>query len=158
MKRSNKKALEFPKVRIMKEEKPTYTFENPNPNWEELGRQWIEYALEYWNPREPCDIKVAYIPHSPLKIKQAMKTGSSIVNDVLPTRWNLEKKPDSANFYMYAWIEGGTNLFRLNAKFKPQDNLRVGSKKNVDLSPERDKEAILNLLKVAEKIYAPPRL
>jgi hypothetical protein len=58
---------------------------------------------------------------------------------------------------MYAWIDGGTNLFRLNAKFKPQNNLRVGSKKNVDLSPERDKEAILNILKVAEKIYEPPR-
>lgn len=136
----------FPKVRIMKEEKPTYSFEKPNPKWKELGLKWIEYALKYWSQGEVYD--VAYIPHIPLEIRQG-----SIVHNILPTKWNIEEIPNAANFYM----GGGNNLFRLNARFKSPNHPFVGSKKNVDLSPEHDKEAILKLLMIAEKIYEPPR-
>ena len=73
------------------------------------------------------------------------------IHDVLPTYWDLEKLPGASNFCM----GGGNNLFRLNAKYKSTLNPFVGSKKNVDLSPIEDKQAILDLMKIAEKIYLP---
>jgi len=32
-------------VRIMKMEGNTYSMENPNPDWEKWGEQWIQVAL-----------------------------------------------------------------------------------------------------------------
>lgn len=135
----------FPKVRVMKTQKATYSIENPNPEWKIKGEKWINFALFNWKEGKTYD--VAYIPHIPLKICKGMQ-----VHDVIPISWDLEEVPNASNFYM----GGGNNKFRLNARYKNPANLFIGSRKNVDLSPSDDKEAILELMKLAERIYDPP--
>ncbi len=103
----------------------------------------ITFALSKWKEGEVYN--VAYIPHVPTEIRQGKQ-----IHKVIPTRWDLEQVPKASNLYM----DGGNNKFRLNGKYpKPEF---VGSKKNVDLSPNDDKDAILELLKLAEKIYDSP--
>jgi len=134
----------YPKVRIMKIENAKYSIQNPNPEWESKGEKWITFALskQEWKVGDTYD--VAYIPHIPIKIIQG-----NIVHNVIPMYWDLEHNPDVSNFYL------GRN-FRLNAKYKNPAHMFIGSRKNVDLSPIKDKETILELLKLAERIHDPP--
>lgn len=135
--------IKLPKVRIIKMEKASYSIENPNSEWQIKGEKWITFALSKWKEGEVYD--VAYIPHVPIEIRQGKQ-----IHKVIPTRWDLEQVPKASNLYM----GGGNNKFRLNGKY-PKNEF-VGSKKNVDLSPNDDKDAILELLKLAEKIYDSP--
>ena len=135
----------MPRVRIMMIEKSTYTIDNPNPEWKIKGEKWITFVLEKW--KEGMQFDVAYIPHIPIEIKPGYQ-----IHNVIPTRWDLEEIPNAANFYM----GGYNNGFRLNARYKNPAHPYIGSKKNVDLFPDRDGEVILELLKLAEKIYHPP--
>lgn len=134
----------FSKVRMMKIENAKYSIQRPNPEWKNKGEKWITFALsiEKWDVGETYS--VAYIPHIPIEIRQ-----DYTVHNVIPTYWDLEQTPNAYNFYL-------SNDFRLNAKYKNPAHMLVGSKKNVDLSPIDDKEAILELLKLAHKIYDPP--
>lgn len=131
----------------MKIQKPTYSIENPNPEWKIKGEKWITFALS----KSKCDVgevyNVAYIPHIPIEIRQSIQ-----VHNLIPTRWDLEVNSKASNFDM----GGGNNKFRLNARYNPQGTMFIKSRKNVDLSPIEDKESILELLKLAEKIYDPP--
>lgn len=133
-----------PKVRVMKIEKATYSLENPNPEWKDKGEKWIRFALskQEWEIGETYD--VAYIPHIPIEITQ----GNSIHN-IMPTYWSSEKLPNASNFSV-------REEFRLNGIYKNPAHPYAGSSKKVDLSPIDDKEAILELLKFAERIYNPP--
>lgn len=127
-------------------QKVTYSLENPNPEWKNKGEKWIAFAQskKAWNVGEVYD--VAYIPSIPIEISQGVKT-----HNILPTAWDLSKVPDISNFD----LGGGT--FRLNGKYKNPENMFVGSKKHVNLSVHNDVEAILDLLKIAEKIYDVPQ-
>ena len=134
----------FPNVRIMKIENSKYSIQKPNPEWKNKGEKWIAFALskQEWKVGDTYD--VAYIPHIPIEIIQGNK-----VHNVIPTYWDLEHTPDASNFYL-----GGN--FRLNARYKNPAHMFIGSRKNVDLSPIDDKETILELLKLAERISNPP--
>lgn len=134
----------IPKVRIMKIENAKYSIQNPNPEWKNKGEKWITFALSIkeWKVGQTYD--VAYIPHIPIKIIQGNK-----VHNVIPTYWDLEHNSAASNFYL-----GGN--FRLNARYKNPAHMFIGSRKNVDLSPTDDKEAIFELLKLAEIIFDPP--
>lgn len=134
----------FPKVRIMKIENAKYSIQTPNPEWKHKGEKWITFALsiEEWKVGQTYDI--AYIPHVPIEIIQCDK-----VHNVIPTYWDLEHNPAASNFYL-------SRNFRLNARYKNPAHMFIGSRKNVDLSPIDDKEAIFELLKLAETIFVPP--
>jgi len=136
--------IKMPRVRKMKIEKALYSIENPNPNWKDMGEEWIKFALNTWKPGEAYD--VAYIPHIPVELRQGNK-----IHNVIPTRWDLDENPNPANLYM----GGRDNTFRLNARYKNPAHEFVGTRKNVDLYPIEDKETILELLKIANKIYFP---
>lgn len=137
------------RVRVVVPELPTYSFLNPNPEWETLGNKWIDYALNHFKPEvrvgEICDCHndVAYIPHIRLEIKLERPKP----HYVLPTEWNLHELPRAANFCAY---KGG---FRLNAK--QCEGTFVGSQHNVDLDAVKDADIVLELLKLAERIYSP---
>ena len=128
----------------MKIENSKYLIQKPNPEWKNKGEKWIAFALskQEWKVGDTYD--VTYIPHIPIEIIQGNK-----VHNVIPTYWNLEHTPDALNFYL------GRN-FRLNARYKNPAHMLIGSMKNVDLSPIDDKETILELLKLAERISNPP--
>lgn len=138
------------KVRVVKPELPTYSFSNPNPEWVNLGCGWIDYALNHYRPEAQVGEMrdrhndVAYIPHIPLEIKLERPKP----HYVLPTEWNLDELPRAANFYAY---KGG---FRLNAK--QCEGTFVGRQHNVDLDAVKHADIVLDLLKLAEKIYSPP--
>ena len=128
----------------MKIENAKYSIQNLNPEWKNKGEKWITFALSIkeWKVGQTYD--VAYIPHIPIKIIQGNK-----VHNVIPTYWDLEHNSAASNFYL-----GGN--FRLNARYKNPAHMFIGSRKNVDLSPTDDKEAIFELLKLAEIIFDPP--
>ncbi len=134
-------------VRIMKMESNIYSMENPNPHWQNLGEKWVQFALS--ECREGVQYEVAYIPHIPIEIKQG-----NTIHNVLPTYWDSDNIKDDLKVCNFT-LGGGNNLFRLNARYKSPLNPYVGSRENVDLSPIGDKQAILELLKLAEKIYPP---
>jgi len=131
-----------PRIRLMKIESHTYSIENPNPEWEIKGEKWIHFALHEWKPTDSYD--VAYIPHIPILITKGKR-----VHTVIPTYW--EEGSNATNFYM----GGYNNEFRLNARYKPPGNLYVGSRQNIDFNPDREKDLILELLKLAEVIFEP---
>ncbi len=86
-----------PRVKWIKPENPTYSVYNPNPDWEKLGKRWITYALNKWQPTTPLskELYVAYIPHAPLEIEQGNTT-----HCVAPTEWDLSKVPGESNLNM----------------------------------------------------------
>lgn len=140
-----------PIVKKMKVGNHTYTKEKPNPEWKTKGEKWIDFALNKWKPLNSYD--VAYISHVPIPIEDV---------HVAPTYWPYteeEKKEDIprvTNFKM----GGGNNQFRLNARFiknSDSETKFLGSKKNIDLNPyiEKDKDKILELLRLAEVIFEP---
>lgn len=51
--------IEYPPVKIMKtKENSLYTFENPNPQWKEKGRKWLDFAAnkyEEWSKLGPFE-------------------------------------------------------------------------------------------------------
>lgn len=139
------------KVRVVKPELATYSSSNPNPEWGDLGNRWIDYALKHFKPEARVgEIRdrhndVAYIPHVPLEIKLERPKP----HYVLPTEWNLHELPRAANFCAY---KGG---FRLNAK--QCEGTFVGKQHNVDLDAVKHAAIVLDLLKLAERIYSPPK-
>jgi hypothetical protein len=137
--------VKMPRARPIKMEKATYSIEKPNPDWKTKGEKWIRFVLEDWKIGMQFD--VAYIPHVPIVIKQ-----ENIIHNAIPTRWDLEEIPNAANLC----VGGGNNTFRLNGRYKNPGHIYIGSRKNVDLSPTEDIEAIFDLLKIAENIYDSP--
>jgi len=138
-----------PKIRLTVDEKPTYSIDNPNPDWKTKGEAWIKFALN----DDVGGYDVAYVPSTTITIVQDGKTCS-----VLPTYWEPKEKSDNPEYVRENFDLSDDKTFRLNARRKPSANLPfVGSRINIDLDPRKDedKEIIFNLLKLAEIIYEP---
>ncbi len=120
--------------------------EKSNPEWMIKGEKWIAFALAKLDWKVGDTYAVAYIPSAPIEITQKKH-----IHQIVPIHWDLEELPNSDNFYL-----GTPGIFRLNGKYYNPKFKTTGSRKNVDLSPKEDKDEIINLLKIAEKIYEVP--
>lgn len=135
-------------VRIHDQEYHSFTFNRPNPGWKDFGERWLKIALnkEYLQKLSVTCIDVAYLPSNHFRIIRGSKE-----DNILPTKWDLDELPQAANLVMAV----KTGFFRIQGCYLACDGGYIGSKKNVDLNPMTDSDLILNLLKVAEKIYTP---
>ena len=135
-------------MRIHDPEYHSFTFDNPNSMWKDLGDRWLKIAFnkEYLQKLSVKWIDVAYLPSNHLQIIHGKKE-----DNILPTNWDLNEVPQAANFVIM--VKNG--FFRIQGRYLQGEGGYVGSKKNVDLNPIIDSEVILNLLKIAEKIYLP---
>ncbi len=137
-------------VRIMKMERNTHSFRNPNPLWQDLGSKWLEIA-EKGIPAG-ISFRVAYIPHIPIEISFA-----NHVYDRLPQYKDIKQFPHERNFILANFIKKGElkTVFRLYADYQHPSGPMGGGKANVDLFPVENTQVILDLLKIAEKIFQP---
>jgi hypothetical protein len=135
------------KVRILKFENNHYSLENPNPDWEKFGLAWLK--ISEGQIEDKTWFKVAYIPQVMIEISENVYR--------VPKYRNIQKFPGERNFILRRFTRNGVdiNLFRLYSRTGHPSGPIGGSEVNVDLSPIDDSTVILDLLKIAEKIYLP---
>lgn len=138
----------MPKIRLTREEKNTYSTENPNPEWKIRGEEWIALSLN----DKIGGYMAAYIPHVTITVEQEGK-----IHDIIPTYWEPEERVRSENYIRCNFHLGPFGIFRLNARIKSKNDPYLRSRMSIDLDPKKDedKNIIFELLKFAEAIYEP---
>lgn len=140
--------MQFGGVRIMKPENNTYTVEDPNPDWKRLGEQWIDFAIN--KAKEHTQYKVAYIPSMCIRINYDNHEFYRA-----PQYKTLQVYSEDRNWIIRSVIKDGKaiTMFRLYANSQNPSGYFSGTKANIDLNPNAYPQVILELFKIAERIY-----
>lgn len=130
-------------IKIIRAQKPKYSIEHPNPEWNIKGENWINFSVNNWKD-DKNTYDVAIMPNVPVEIIRCDR-----IHNVLPKKCGTDIHSNPANLYM-GGIDGRFWLkaFRMSGVFAKGENDIV-----LYPSKDEDREIILYLFKIAEHIY-----